>query len=78
MAKDLGLYQLMLARGYTAAAVDACLADQAKLDWLTKQTDYAGTTLKVIGTPSFLINGTLQEVYDWPSLRTVIAAPRVK
>ena len=78
VAKDLGLYQLMLARGYTAAAVDACLADQAKLDWLTKQTDYAGTTLKVIGTPSFLINGKLQEVYDWPSLRTVIAATRVK
>ena len=72
VAKDMGLYQLMLGRGYTAAALDTCLSDQTKLDWLTKQTEYAGNTVGVVGTPSFLINGVLQDVYGWPEL-----APRI-
>lgn len=72
VAKDLGLTKLMRARGYTSAALDACLADQTKLDWLTKQTEYAGTTIKVVGTPSFMINGVLQDVYGWADL-----APRI-
>ena len=72
VAADLGLYKIMLARGYTAAELDTCLNDQAKLDILTKQTEYAGTTLKVIGTPSFMIDGKLQEIYGWPEL-----APRL-
>ena len=72
VAQDMGLYKLMLARGYTAAALNACLNDQAKLDWLNKQTDFARTTIGVTGTPSFLINGVLQDVYGWSEL-----APRI-
>lgn len=72
VAADLGLYTIMLARGYTTAELDTCLNDQAKLDILAKQTEYAGTTLKVIGTPSFMIDGKLQEIYGWPEL-----APRL-
>lgn len=74
IATDLGLYKLMTARGYTTAELDTCLNDQAKLDMLTKRTDYAGTTIKVIGTPSFLINGKLQEIYGWPELQTRLVA----
>ncbi len=73
IAADLGLYKIMTARGYTTAELDTCLNDQAKLDMLTKQTDFAGTTIKVVGTPSFLINGKLQEIYGWPELE-----PRLK
>ena len=72
VAKDLGLYKIMLARGYSIAALDACLNDSAKLVWLHKQTDYAGTTIGVTGTPSFLIDGLLQDVYGWSEL-----APRI-
>lgn len=72
VARDLGLYKVMLARGYTRAALDTCLNDQAKLDRLGKQTDYAGTTIGVVGTPSFLIDGKLQDIYGWPEL-----APRI-
>lgn len=74
MAKDLGLTKLMLARGYTSAALEACLNDQTKRDWLQKQTDYAETTIGVIGTPSFLINGVLQDVYGWVELAPRISA----
>lgn len=69
VAADLGLYKIMLARGYTSAQLDTCLNDQAKLDLLVKQTEYAATTLKVIGTPSFMIDGKLQEIYGWPELQ---------
>ena len=74
IAADLGLYKIMIARGYTAAELDTCLNDQAKLDLLTKQTEYAGTTLKVIGTPSFMIDGKLQEIYGWPELEPRLVA----
>lgn len=72
VAQDLGLYKLMLARGYTARALDACLADEAKVKWLMDQTNYASDTIGVTGTPSFLINGALQDIYDWANLRTRI------
>jgi len=71
-ARDLGLFKIMLARGYTAKQLDACLADQKKLDWLNTQTNYAGTTIGVTGTPSFMINGALQTVYGWAPLRPLI------
>lgn len=74
IAADLGLYKIMLARGFSTAEIDTCLNDQAKLDMLTKQTEYAGTTLKVIGTPSFMIDGKLQEIYGWPELQPRLAA----
>ncbi len=80
IASDLGLYKVMLTRGFTTPEIDTCLNDQAKLDLLAKQTEYAGTTLKVIGTPSFLINGALQEIYGWPELKprlvTAVAAAK--
>ena len=79
VAKDLGLYQMMLARGFSSAALNACLNDSPKLAWLQKQTDYAGT-IGVSGTPSFLINGVLQNVYDWtllePRINTAVAAKK--
>lgn len=72
VAKDMGLYKLMIARGFTSAALNACLSDSAKLAWLQKQTDYAGASIGVTGTPSFMIDGVLQNVYDWAEL-----APRI-
>ena len=74
IAKDLGLYTVMQARGYSVAAIDLCLADQKLADWLTQQTDVASTKLGVTGTPSFLINGKLQTVYGWPELSALLVA----
>ena len=74
VAKDLGLYTLMQTRGYTVPQIDACLADQKQADRLSEQTDAASTKIGVIGTPSFLINDKLQEVYGWPELSALLVA----
>jgi protein-disulfide isomerase len=74
VAQDMGLYQLMLGRGYTAAQLDQCLANRPLADRLAKQTDDAAERLGVQGTPSFLINGKLQEVYDWHGLEPLLGA----
>lgn len=74
VAQDLGLYKFMLARGYTAKQLDACLADDARLKWLNDQTTYASTAIGVDGTPSFTINGVLQPVYAWEPLKPRIDA----
>ena len=72
VAKDLGLYVVMEARGYSVPQIDACLADQKQADWLMAQTDTASTKIGVIGTPSFLINDKLQVVYGWPELSALL------
>ena len=72
VAKDLGLYTVMQGRGFSVASIDACLADQKLADRLIAQTETASSKLGVIGTPSFLINGTLQTVYGWPELSALL------
>ena len=74
VAKDLGLYTLLQARGYSVAAIDGCLADQKLADRLIQHTNMASTKLGVVGTPSFLINGNLQTVYGWPELSALLVA----
>jgi protein-disulfide isomerase len=74
VAQDMGLYKLMLSRDYTPAQLDQCLANLPLAQKLSSQTDQASTKIGVQGTPSFLINGKLQEVYDWPNLQPLLAA----
>ena len=74
IARDLGLYAIMQQRGYTEAELDACMADKAQTERLTKVTNEAFGPLGVTGTPSFLINGKLQSVYGWASLKPLLAS----
>lgn len=74
VAQDMGLYKLMLGRGYSPVQLDQCLANRPLAEKLANQTDQAATKLMVQGTPSFLINGQLQEVYDWHSLEPLLGA----
>lgn len=74
VAQDMGLYKLMLGRGYAPAQLDQCLANRPLAQKLAGQTEEASTKLGVQGTPSFMINGKLQEVYDWNSLQPLLAA----
>lgn len=73
VAEDLGLYRVMLDLGYAPVELDRCLADEA----LTKQhetaTQYAYEKLGVHGTPSFIVNGTLQTVHSWDELQPALA-----
>ncbi|MFN3517009.1 MAG: DsbA family protein [Novosphingobium sp.] len=74
IAEDLGLYKLMLGRGYTPAQLDRCLANEALGNKLANQTADAAEKIGVQGTPSFLINGKLQQVHDWNSLSPLLSA----
>lgn len=73
ISDDLGLTRLMIGRGYTDAQLTACLADRPLADSMAELTQEAGNVYKVEGTPSFLINNTLQaDVYDWPALKPAL------
>lgn len=73
VAQDMGLYSLMTARGYTPAQLDQCLANRPLADKLAAQTN-AAVEGGVNGTPSFLINGKLQEAHEWSALQPNLAA----
>jgi protein-disulfide isomerase len=68
VAVDMGLYKLMLGRGYTPVQLDQCLSNRTLAEKLNKQTGEAVEKLGVQGTPSFLINGKLQDIYGWEQL----------
>ena len=73
VAQDMGLYSLMTARGYTPAQLDQCLANRALADKLAEQTNQAMQG-GVRGTPSFMINGKLQEAHEWKVLQPLLTA----
>lgn len=57
---ELGLGPIMQQRGVGTAQAKACLADKAALKAVIDMTD-AGSAMGVTGTPTFLVNGELQE-----------------
>lgn len=81
VAEDLGLYRLMLDRGYAPIELDRCLANEEVAQVHANSTQQAMDKLKVQGTPSFLINGQLQHAHGWSELaglldRAAAAPPR--
>lgn len=69
LAKAAGLDQFFRERGLPQPKIDSCLADPDGVQQLVALRDLGTNEDKVTGTPSFLINGTLQEnVFDWPTL----------
>lgn len=74
IAQDFGFYPMMERLGYSRAAADRCLADDAMARQLAAQTQEA-VRLGVAGTPSFLLNGDLLAgTHDWRSLETQLRA----
>lgn len=57
---EIGLAPIMQQRGITPAQAKTCLADKAAFNSIVKMTE-AGSALGVRGTPSFLVNGVLQD-----------------
>lgn len=73
IAQDLGLYQVMAGRGYERAELDRCLNDNAMARKLAEQSAANSATPGFEGTPSFTINGTLQDhVHSWRALQPLI------
>ena len=69
---ELGLSPIMQQRGVTPTQAKTCLADKASLKAVIDMTD-AGAALGVHGTPSFLVNGKLQDhVHSFAELKAVL------
>ncbi|GFM28314.1 thioredoxin domain-containing protein [Novosphingobium sp. PY1] len=72
IAGDLGFYAKMQQWGIDRARADRCLNDAAMLDKLRAQQSAAGS-LGLTGTPSFVINGEVQQVHDWEHLSKLLS-----
>lgn len=69
---EIGLAPIMQQRGMTPVQAKACLADKAALNNILAMTD-AGSALGVRGTPSFLVNGVLQDhMHSFAELKAVL------
>jgi protein-disulfide isomerase len=69
---EIGLDAVMQQRGVTTAQGKTCLADKAALDAVLEMTD-AGAALGVTGTPSFLVNGKLQDhIHSFAELKAAL------
>ncbi|TIX50533.1 thioredoxin domain-containing protein [Alteraurantiacibacter aquimixticola] len=74
IASDLDFYDLLERRGYSRPELDRCLNDETTARALVAQMEADREQWAISGTPSFVVNGTLQEgVHDWASLRPRLA-----
>ena len=74
IAGDMKLYPLFEARGYRRVELDRCLADKALAQQIADENKNASEVIGITGTPSFLLNGTLQHVHGWAELRPLLMA----
>lgn len=73
IASDLGFYDIMEDRGYSRAALDKCLSDEAKANTLADTSARDAGTFNIPGTPSFVLDGALLEgVHSWEALKPVV------
>ena len=69
---EIGLSTIMQQRGVTLAQGKACLADKAAFDTIIEMTDEGGR-LGVNATPTFLINGKVQDhIHDFQALKSIL------
>lgn len=75
IATDFKFYDFMATQGFNRTTVDRCLADTALAGRLAQQTQNAVQSLRVNGTPSFLLDGVLLAgTSEWSALRLQIEA----
>lgn len=67
-----GLYALMAKRGFTPAQLDACVNDPNAMKQILAMTDEAWNKVRITGTPSFTLNGTLVRGSDWTRLQAAL------
>lgn len=73
IASDTGLYDLFEGRGYSRTELDRCLADQKQVEAIAEENNAAFAT-GLQGTPSFFINGQLQDAHSWEALKPALEA----
>lgn len=73
VARDMSLYAMFEARGYARPVLDRCLTNQKLIDTIAEENQ-AASAAGVNGTPSFMIDGKLQDAHDWAALRPLLEA----
>lgn len=74
IAADTGLFALMQKRGYTTAALNACLDSEVAQAEVTGMSNIGRAADHVRGTPTFFINGRDAGVTAWPAVKTKLDA----
>ena len=75
MARAMGMVDFVKQRGIPEARAQACLADKATVDALTKTTQDASNAGTVTGTPTFLINGKpVPSAVSWGQIEPALKA----
>ena len=72
VAHDMGLYAMFETRGYSRPVLDRCLTNQKLVDTIAEENQAASKVVN--GTPSFFIDGKLQDANDWAALRPLLEA----
>jgi protein-disulfide isomerase len=71
----LGLTTMLVQRGESQAALDACLSNDAAAKALIDNGTADGTEFGVNSTPSFALDGKLlKDVHGWEALYPVLSA----
>ena len=70
IAADSGLTALMRTRGYSAAAIKACLGSEVAAAEITGMTNIGKNADHVQATPTFFVNGRHVDGSDWPSVKS--------
>ena len=71
IASDFGFYSKVQQWGLDRTQADRCLADKAMLNKL-RQQQVSAQDLGINNTPTFVLNGEVQEFHDWESLSKAI------
>jgi protein-disulfide isomerase len=74
LARAMDLDSFFARRGMPENRFNECLANPQSVQQLTDMTNRAATVERITGTPSFFINGEIQEVADWPTLEPRLRA----
>jgi protein-disulfide isomerase len=75
MARAMGMVDFVKQRGVPEAKAQACLADKATVDALTKVTQDASNNGTVSGTPTFLINDKpVPQAVSWGQIEPALKA----
>lgn len=73
LAKAVGIDQFARQRGVGEGKLNECLGDKAALDKLVAMQKYANDTIKIVGTPTFILNGkTLENIGTWDALEPLL------
>ncbi len=72
VASDFDFYAKVQQWGIDRAQADRCLSDKAMLDKL-RQQQASAQDLGITGTPSFVLNGQVQDFHDWATLSKAIS-----